>query len=79
MNALLGLLLEELDKNTKLIHAGWVSTVEMEQLGSDGLSRGIFRPEGYTVAECMVSKLKRVSTEMFGILESRFMRSFETT
>ena len=76
MNALLGLILEEMMKNTKFMQSQWVDTHEMERLGSDDLSRGRFRPEGYTVAPQMFDKIQRICTETFGVLESKIMKSF---
>ena len=78
MNALLGLILDELMKNTKFIQSQWVDTHEMEKLGSDDLSRGRFRPEGYTVAPQMFAKVQRICTETFGVFESKIMKSFKT-
>lgn len=73
MNALLGLILDELMKNTKFIQSQWVDTHEMEKLGSDDLSRGRFRPEGYTVAPQMFAKVQRICTETFGVFESKII------
>ena len=55
LNVLLGLIFEELDRGGKLFDTVWVDTATMERLGADGLSRGRFVPEGYTIAPDMHS------------------------
>ena len=76
MNVLLGLILEHMEIKNKFLDTVWVSTEEMEVLGSDGLSRGVFNPEGYTVDVSMIPKIQRLCTEMFGILESNIIGNF---
>ena len=58
MNELLGVMLTLMGKKNVTLDTVWVSTTEMESLGCDRLSRGIFEPEGYTVAKNMVEKLR---------------------
>ena len=76
MNALLGIIYEEMQVNNKFLDTVWVDTRQMERLGSDGLSRARFKPEGYTVAPAMVPKIQRLASEMFGLLNSNITISF---
>ena len=77
MNALLGLIFDELLLGDKQLQTVWVSTETMVRLGSDGVSRNQFGAEGYTVARCMLNKIQRVCTEAFGLMDSKIMRKLQ--
>ena len=55
LNVLLGVLLDDMEAGGKLLNTVWVDTATMERLGADGLSRGRYVPEGYTIATDMQS------------------------
>ena len=76
MNALLGIIYEEMQENNKFLDTVWVNTRQMEQLGSDGLSRSRYQPEGYTISPAMIPKIQRLASEMFGLLNSNITISF---
>ena len=75
LNILLGLIVEEMDKGNKLLSLRWVSTLTMERLGADGISRNRFPEEGYTISEQSTRKLRAAALEYFGETQGNFMHS----